>query len=117
MRLSEERIKRAILWGLKIPFWISAGSKSEGDRTKEQVRNDWELIRSWMRKDKAHSKQLAELLVDPLKEIIEWALTGSQEVSKARPAIPAQWSGLNEYLRKQGELPKMMAHKAARLLE
>src|SRR5215204_1744735 len=119
--LNDDRIKRAILWGgLKIPIFIPASMKAERDQLKIQMHNDWERIKSCLSKDPELSRKLAELLVDPLREIIQWGLTESREVSKARPAIPAQWSGLRDYLRKQGEkgeLPKMMVNRASLLTD
>jgi Protein phosphatase 2C len=118
MGLTDDRIKRAIIWGglgLSVP--LPKGPDSEKEKLKVQVQDDWELIKSRLSTDSELRRKIAELLVDPLREIIEWGLTRSQSVSKARPAIREQWKGLNDYLKKQGELPRMMAHKAAPLLE
>lgn len=118
MGLTDDRIKRAIIWGgLRIPVSLPKGPDSEKEKLKAQLHDDWELIKSRLSTDSELRRKLAELLVDPLREIIEWGLTRSQSVSKARPAIREQWYGLNDYLKKQGELPRMMAHKAAPLLE
>ncbi|HYY94149.1 MAG TPA: hypothetical protein VE713_06485, partial [Pyrinomonadaceae bacterium] len=101
MGLTDDRIKRAIIWGgLRIPVSLPKGPDSEKEKLKAQLHDDWELIKSRLSTDSELRRKLAELLVDPLREIIEWGLTRSQSVSKARPAIREQWYGLNDYLKK-----------------
>jgi serine/threonine protein phosphatase PrpC len=88
-----------------------------GMLSKEQVgtsAQDWAIIWGWLRDDDEQVRRLIDALAEPLMDVLRYGMTGSPDV-KANPNLPTRWAALQQYLQRQGELPSMMAHKAASL--
>ncbi|MBC7910083.1 MAG: protein phosphatase 2C domain-containing protein [Pyrinomonadaceae bacterium] len=84
---------------------------------KESHRSkDWAIITGQIGDDPAQMEKLIAALADPLIDVIRWGIKRPPEL-KANHSLQARWTHLQEYIQKQGELPKMMAHKAATFYE
>src|SRR3712207_1883804 len=104
MYLPDDVIVKAIKWKMGMLPRGQEGTSAQ----------DWNIIWGWLRDDDEQVRRLVDALAEPLLEVLRYGMTGSPDV-KANPNLPNRWAALQQYLQRQGELPSMMAHKAASL--
>jgi len=102
-RLSKERVERALARKL--------GVRDKIGPDVVQAERDFELLRQLLRGDAAKCEQVTRALLQPLEEIIGYALTHSAKDNPNRPRY-LKWQKLMEFLHTQGELPKNMINRA-----
>lgn len=105
--MNDDRIKKAILWRLNMLPPLERGQFYD----LTQLRSDWERIRAWANQEPGGFKKIAERMIDPLREFVEWGLAGDRDQRRA-----TRWQQLREYILMHRELRNMMVNKATDVL-
>lgn len=84
--------------------------------------HDWKYIYSWLRTEPSRKRLVAEKMVAPLLEVLEFGLAGSPEEQRANLHMMPRWHALQDYFRglknRGDEMPsRMVADGVNRLIE